>query len=490
VQAQRQSQPVETAAPAAAARIPLVVDLDGTLIKTDLLIEGALRLLRRQPLAIFAMLGWLLSGGKARLKAEVAARAAVDPATLPYQTEFIAFLRRRREAGQPLILATAADGAAARPVAAHLGLFDEVLASDGKVNLDGARKRQRLVDRFGEKGFDYAANAAVDLAIWSSARAGIVVNPMPGVATGAAKVTEVTARLDDRPPAIASHLRALRPQQWLKNLLVFVPLVTSHLVTDPQQIVAALLAFIAFGLAASAVYVLNDLLDLPEDRLHLRKRSRVFAAGDVSAVNGIVMLPVLLGLAVVAALPIPPAFLLVLALYLVVTTAYSFVLKRIVLIDVFTLAGLYTLRVIAGAAAIGLWPSFWLLAFSMFIFLSLAMLKRFTELLGLREAGAEAAPGRGYRTADLGLVAALGGAAGFLSVLVLALYVNSPAVLPLYSRPDALWLLCPLLLYWVSRAWLVAHRGDMHDDPIVFAVRDRGSRAVAIVMALVILLAF
>ncbi|MBM3547587.1 MAG: UbiA family prenyltransferase [Alphaproteobacteria bacterium] len=471
-------------------QIPLVVDLDGTLIKTDLLVEGALRLIRRQPLTIFAMLGWLVSGGKARLKAEVAARVAIDPATLPYQKEFVALLHQRREAGQKLILATAADGAAAKPVAAYIGLFDDVLASDGRVNLDGTRKRRRLVERFGEKGFDYAGNGTADLAVWPSARAGIVVNPMPGVAAGAAKATEVTARLDDRPPAVASHLKALRPQQWLKNLLVFVPLVTSHLVTDPHQILSAILAFIAFGLTASAVYVLNDLLDLPEDRLHPRKRLRVFAAGDVSAVNGIVMLPILLGLAVAVSLPLSPAFLVVLALYLVVTTTYSFVLKRIVLVDVFTLAGLYTLRVIAGSAAIGLWPSFWLLAFSMFIFLSLAMLKRFTELLGLREAGAAAAPGRGYRTDDLGLLAALGGGAGFLSVLVLALYVNSPAVLPLYARPDALWLLCPVLLYWVSRAWLVAHRGDMHDDPVVYAVRDRVSRAVAIVMALIILLAF
>jgi len=474
----------------AASRIPLAVDLDGTLIKTDLLVEGALRLVRRQPFSIFTMLGWLVSGGKARLKAEVAARTGIDPATLPYQAEFLAFLRRRREAGQPLVLATAADGAAAKPVAAHLGLFDEVIASDGNTNLDGAAKRRRLVERFGEKGFDYAGNGSVDLAVWPSARSAVVVNPTYGVAAGAARAAQVSARFDDRRDTVANHLRALRPQQWLKNLLVFVPLVTSHLVTEPEHILAALLAFVAFGLAASAVYVVNDLLDLPEDRLHPRKRSRAFAAGDVPAVNGIVMLPVLLGIAIGVSLPLPPAFLAVLVLYLAVTTAYSFALKRIVLVDVFALAGLYTLRVIAGSAAIGLWPSFWLLAFSMFIFLSLAMLKRFTELFGLRETGAEATPGRGYRTGDLGLVAALGAAAGFLSVLVLALYVNSPAVLPLYSRPDALWLFCPLLLYWVSRAWLVAHRGDMHDDPIVFAVRDRVSRAVAIAMALVILLAF
>lgn len=469
---------------------PLVVDLDGTLIKTDLLVEGALVLLRRRPLAALDMLSWLAAGGKARLKAEVARQAPIDPATLPYNQPLLAFLKERKAAGQPLVLATASDREAARPIAAHLGLFDEILASDGVTNLKADSKRVRLVERFGEKGFDYAGNDQADLAVWPSARAAVVVNPEPGVAGKVDGVTEVAARFDDRPDAIRSHLEALRPQQWLKNLLVFVPLVTSHAVLDPRQILLSLLAFIAFGLSASAVYVINDLLDLADDRRHPRKRRRVFAAGNVPALNGIVMAPLLLAAAAAIAFAVSPAFIAVLATYVVVTTAYSFVLKRLVLVDVFTLAGLYTLRLIGGSAALGLWPSFWLLAFSMFIFLSLAMLKRYTELLGVREAGAASAPGRGYRTGDLDLLAALGGGAGYLSVLVLALYVNSPAVLPLYSRPDALWLLCPLLLYWVSRAWLVAHRGNMHDDPIVFAVKDRVSRAVAVAMAVVILLAF
>ncbi len=472
------------------APLPLVVDLDGTLIKTDLLVEGALVLLRRRPLAVFDMVSWLSGGGKARLKAEVAREAAIDPATLPYNEPLLTFLKERKAAGQPLVLATASDCEAAQPVADHVGLFDEILASDGATNLSADAKRERLVERFGEKGFDYAANGRADLAVWPSARAAVVVNPDPGVAGKVEALTNVAARFDDRPDSLKSHLKALRPQQWLKNLLVFVPLVTSHALVDPSQVLLAVLAFIAFGICASAIYVVNDLLDLADDRRHPRKRRRVFAAGNVPAVNGIVMAPMLLAVAGAIALAVSPAFVAVLATYVVVTTAYSFALKRLVLIDVFTLAGLYTLRLIGGSAALGLWPSFWLLAFSMFIFLSLAMLKRYTELLGVRETGASAAPGRGYRTDDLGLLAALGGGAGYLSVLVLALYVNSPAVLSLYGRPDALWLLCPLLLYWVSRAWLVAHRGIMHDDPIVFAVKDRVSRAVALAMAVVILLAF
>ncbi len=475
---------------AASSQPPLVVDLDGTLIKTDLLVEGALVLLRQRPLAAFDMLSWLATGGKAQLKAEVARRALIDPATLPYNEAFIAFLKERKAAGQPLVLATASDQEAAIPVAGHLGLFDEVLASDGATNLKADAKRVRLVERFGEKGFDYAGNDQADLSVWPSARSAVIVNPGPGIAGKAGMLSDVAARFDDRPAVIRSHLKALRPQQWLKNLLVFVPLVTSHAVLDPGQILLAVLAFVAFGLCASAIYVVNDLLDLADDRRHPRKRLRVFAAGNVPALNGIVMAPLLLGAALAVALAVSPAFVGVLAVYVVVTTAYSFGLKRLVLVDVFTLAGLYTLRLIGGSAALGLWPSFWLLAFSMFIFLSLALLKRYTELLGVREAGEEAAPGRGYRTGDLDLLSALGGGAGYLSVLVLALYVNSPAVQPHYARPDALWFLCPLLLYWVSRAWLVAHRGNMHDDPIVFAVKDRVSRAVALAMAVVILIAF
>jgi 4-hydroxybenzoate polyprenyltransferase/phosphoserine phosphatase len=472
------------------ASFPLAVDLDGTLIKTDLLVEGALALLRHRPLLLFAMLAWLISGGKAHLKREVARRVVLDPETLPYHAEFLAFLRQQASAGRTLVLATAADEQAAAPVVRHLGLFSEVLASDGAVNLEAERKRARLVERFGEKGFDYAANGRVDLAIWPSARAAVVVNPSPGVERGLVGKVEVEARFDDRPRKLAGHLRALRPQQWLKNLLVFVPLVTSHAVVEAAQILNASLAFLAFCLCASAVYVVNDLLDLADDRRHPRKRRRPFAAGDVPPIHGAVMAPLLVAAAVAVSLLLPPVFLAALALYVAVTTAYSFWLKRIVLLDVFTLAGLYTLRLIAGSAALALWPSFWLLAFSMFIFLSLALLKRYTELRALNESGTAAAPGRGYRIGDLEVLTSLGGSAGFLSVLVLALYVNSPAVLPLYSRPDALWFLCPLLLYWVSRVWLVAHRGDMHDDPIVYAVKDRVSRLVVLAMAIVIAIAF
>lgn len=468
---------------------PLVVDLDGTLIKTDLLAEGALQLLRRRPLAVFDMLGWLASGGKARLKAEIARRAEIDPATLPYNTALLALLAERKATGQSLILATASDDGAAAPVAKHLGLFDEVLASDGTHNLKGEAKRARLVERFGAQGFDYAGNDHADVAVWSSARSAVVVNPAPGVAAQAEKVARIETRIDDRGNTIAAHLQALRPQQWLKNLLVFIPLVTSHAASEAWHVLPVLLAFVAFGLCASAVYVLNDLMDLADDRRHPRKRFRVFAAGEAPIVNGMVMAPLLFAAAIALAVAVSPYFVAVLVTYAAVTTTYSLTLKRVVLVDVFTLAGLYTLRLIGGAAALGLWPSFWLLAFSMFIFLSLALLKRYTELLGWREAGEDAAPGRGYRTGDLHLLASFGGSAGYLSVLVLALYVNSPTVQSLYLRPDALWFLCPLLLYWVTRAWLVAHRGDMNDDPVVFAVKDRVSRAVAIAMAAVVLVA-
>jgi 4-hydroxybenzoate polyprenyltransferase/phosphoserine phosphatase len=469
--------------------VPLVVDLDGTLVKTDLLIEGILWLLRRHPLALVDAIRWLLAGGKARLKAEVAQRAPLDPATLPYHAGLLESLRRRKREGQPLVLATAADRRAATAVADHLGLFNEVLASDGTINLDGRRKRDLLIQRFGNGGFDYAGNARPDLAIWPAARQAILVNPDPGVAPRAARVANVSERFEDR-RSVVVYLRALRPQQWLKNLLVFVPLVTSHALLDPTRILPVVLAYFAFGFCASAAYVLNDLFDLADDRRHPHKRTRALAAGDVPAQHGLVLAPALFAVALILAQLVTPAFVAALLTYLAAATAYTIALKRVVLVDVCTLAGLYTLRLIAGSAALELWPSSWLLAFSMFFFLSLALLKRFTELIRLREEGQESAPGREYRKNDLELLAALGGAAGYTSVLVLALYVDSPAIQPHYSRPYVLWFLCPLLLFWVSRAWLVAHRGNMHDDPVAFAVRDRVSYAVAVTMALVVIVAF
>lgn len=466
------------------ANVPLCVDLDGTLIRTDLLLESALDLLHRNPLYLFAFVAWLLRG-KAHLKSEIAKRARIDVETLPYDPRVIELLRS--EAVQrPLVLCTAADSRLAEAVAGHVGGFDSVLASDGRRNLSGRNKAQILVSLFGERGFDYVGNGRKDLAVWRHARGAIVVNASKILAARVAQVCEVSTVLSRERAGWRGWLQALRAHQWLKNLLIFLPLLVAHRVFDPHALTRVAAAFLIFGVCASSVYLLNDLLDLRADRRHRRKRARPFASGALPLRAGILLAPLLILCAFAAALALSRWFALVLLIYYVLTLGYSFWLKRIVMLDVLVLAGLYTIRILAGAAAIPAGLSFWLLAFSMFLFLSLAMLKRYTELHAIRESSRERAQGRGYGVEDLALVQSLGGASGYLSVLVLALYINSSASLALYRHPQVLWLLCPLLLYWVSRVWIVAHRGTMHDDPVIFAVVDPVSRGLLVLAALII----
>lgn len=465
---------------------PLCVDLDGTLLRSDLLLESTLALLARRPWLAFALPWWLLRG-KAHLKQAIARRASVDPATLPYDPRVLEALEAAGREGRRRVLCTASDRALAAPVAAHLGCFEEVLASDGTTNLGGRAKARALVERFGERGFDYAGNAPVDLAVWARARRALVVNAGRGLARRAAGACEVEAHWPAEAAGPSAWFRALRLHQWLKNLLVFVPLLASHRVLEPSALLAAGLAFVAFGLCASGVYLLNDLLDLEADRQHPRKRLRPFAAGRLPLLHGIALAPALALAGLALAWWVSPPFAAVLASYYALTLAYSLRLKRAPMLDVLVLAALYTVRIIGGAVAIASALSFWLLAFSMFIFLSLAMLKRYTELAAMAGDGRTRAAGRGYTTDDLPLVQSLGGAAGYLAVLVLALYINSPESQVLYARPEVLWLLCPLLLFWIGRSWLVAHRGGMHDDPVVFAATDRVSQGVAALCGLVAL---
>jgi 4-hydroxybenzoate polyprenyltransferase len=389
-----------------------------------------------------------------------------------------------------IVLCTATDTSVAERVAAHVGLFDEVIASDGRINAKGEAKAALLVARFGERGFDYVGNESVDLAVWKRARRAIVVSPDAGLAECARSVSEVE-RVFDQPQRglIATWARALRMHQWVKNVLLFVPLLAAHRFADLPAWGAAALAFLAFSLCASAVYLLNDLLDLPADRHHPRKRHRPLAAGTLPLLQGLIAIPLLLLLAAALAMLLPAAFGISLACYFAITLAYSLYLKRIAVADTMTLAALYTLRIIAGAFALGPMLSFWLLAFSMFLFLSLAMIKRHAELTVMRSEGRGAAAGRGYVVDDLAMIATLGGASGYLSVLVLALYINSEASQKLYAQPVLLWLLCPLLLYWISRAWMITHRGAMHDDPIVFAFRDRTSLLIGALGLAVVLVA-
>lgn len=445
--------------------VPLCVDLDGTLVKSNVLIESLVGALKHRPLLAFALPFWL-ARGRAVLKRELAERSVIDVARLPYDARLLADLRRERLAGRAIWLTTAADEKLAQQVANHLGLFDGVIASDGRENLKGEAKARELARRFGEKGFDYVGNDRHDIPVWNRAREKI--------------------RVDRRPHPWLGLARALRLHQWPKNLLVFVPLLTSHRLFEHNALVIGLHAFLAFSLTASAVYLANDLIDLEDDRRHPRKRARPVAAGEVPIETAIALIPVLVVAAAIVAVHLTPDFVALLGAYVAANLLYSLGLKRVALVDVFVLAALYTVRILAGAAAAAVPVSHWLLAFSLFVFLSLAFAKRFVEVSGVAARAETAVGGRGYLARDGPLVGMLGTSAGYLSVLVFALYITSREVVVLYKSPAILWFAVPLLLYWISRVWLLAQRGELHDDPVVFALRDMQSYVVGAAMLAVI----
>lgn len=455
---------------------PLVVDLDGTLLNSDMLVESGVAFLRKHPLQFYRPLIWLLTGGKAHLKTRIAARAAVDISLLPFNESVLEWLRDEKAQGRSIVLATASHQSYAEQIGAHLGLFDRVLGTDGTTNLTAANKRAALVEQYGEGGFDYAGNSHDDLPVWTAAAAAIVVNPEAGVERRAQAEANVVRVIDDRPGVVRAWIRVLRLHQWLKNLLIFVPLFAAHQFTDLALLGDAVLAFLLFSLCASGGYLLNDLLDLEQDRRHTIKRLRPFAAGTIPVTHGLVAFPLLIAAAFgVSWLLLPLSFTAMLGAYFLATLVYSMAIKRIVVADVIVLAALYTMRIIAGTFACGLQLTFWMLAFPMFIFLSLALVKRYAELHRARVEGKTGrTAGRGYYPEDLPIIASLGAASGYLSVMVLALYIQEQSV-QLYRHPQFIWLACPILLFWVSRTWVLTHRGLMKDDPVVFAVTDRVS---------------
>jgi len=469
----------------------LVVDLDGTLVRTDLLVECASQYLIQYPFQFFKPLMWWLQG-KTKLKAELAQFSQIDVSALPYNLELLNWLRSEKQGGRRLVLATASHRLLAEQVAQHLQLFDEVLATEGDTNLKSDAKAQALVDRFGEEEFDYVGNDWPDVQVWARAHTAYVVDA-PATLLAQAKTQGPVGQVfrSDMPSKLMSMLKAMRLHQWMKNILVFVPLMAAHQYVDGERDLLAMMAFVVFSLTASSVYLLNDMVDVQDDRHHQRKRNRPFASGALSLVVGWVAWPFLLCLAIaLSTCYMPVLFSVTLAAYFGLTLAYSLYLKQLAVVDVLTLAALYTLRIIAGAVAIDVPLSFWLLLFSMFIFLSLALIKRYSELKSARDTG-KVGPlrGRGYEPDDLELVSSLGGSAGFIAVLVLALYIQDGQAAHLYAQPQLIWLVCPVMLFWISRAWLIAHRGRMHDDPIVFAIKDKTSWAVVAFMLGVMTLA-
>lgn len=466
---------------------PLVVDLDGTLIRTDLLIETGLGTLGEKPREIIPAMRALMQG-KAALKGFFAGHVTIDPKTLPYDDGVIALMREAHAKGRRVIIATAADRRLAEPIAAHLGIVHEVLASENGVNLSRSVKGDALVARFGKGGFDYIGNSKDDLPIWSLARKAYVAGGNKRIAARARAIDGTCTVLPTTGTMARALLKAMRPTQWVKNVLVFVPLLTAHQFTL-EALFACMAAFFAFSLVASGVYLLNDLVDVASDRAHPIKRRRPFAAGTLAPQVGLVMIPLLWAAGLGVSALVSPFLTLVVILYAIATTLYSFSIKRKMLIDVVWLSGLYTVRIYGGAAATGVVISEWLLTFSIFIFTALALVKRYSELATRLDAGLEDPSNRNYRRADLPVVAALAASSAMASIVIIALYVASPEVKQLYTRPELLWFMCPVLLYWGARLVMMSHRRHIDGDPIVFALKDHVSWITGAALGAIILAA-
>ena len=452
----------------------LVVDLDGTLLKSDMLFESFWSAFSRDwriPFTSFAA----LSGGRAALKRHLAAASQVDSTTLPFDEDVISYVRTQRAQGTRTALVTASDQAFAESIAEHLDIFDEVHGSDGSNNLKGKAKADFLNERYGKGAFAYMGDSAADLHVWSDANKVITVNAPQGVLRKADAIGKPSEHLVTTSNSLMPYVKALRPHQWLKNVLIFLPMLAGHAL-NWETFFLSFLAFIAFSLIASSVYVLNDLLDLNVDRAHPRKCRRPFASGAIPIAHGFFMAFGLILMGSLVAVSLGWACFLALCVYFTLTLAYSLNLKRRIVIDICVLAGLYTMRIITGGYATGIPLSVWLLAFSIFFFFSLAAVKRQAELVDMVERNELKAKGRGYHVEDLPIISMMALGSGYVSVLVMALYVNSPAVLELYPNPAALWGICCTLLYWLTRMVFVTHRGYMYDDPVLYAAKDRISR--------------
>ncbi len=467
---------------------PLCVDLDGTLVKNDTLVDSLLVMVRTHSQALLSVPGWILKG-KATLKREVTERVELDAAHLPYNKPVLAYLEQQKSLGRSLFLATGADRVLAERVARHLGIFDGVLASDGATNLTGHNKLASFERRFGAGGFDYIGNARPDVPLLTHAHTPMVANPDCALRRAIRDRRFAPQQVFlDRASPIQALRRAMRVHQWAKNVLIFVPLLLAHALRL-GTVLQAVAAFVCFSLCASSTYIVNDLLDIEADRRHPRKRRRPFAAGDLQAKTGILLSAALLAASLTIAALLSGAFLAYLLLYLVSTLSYSLYLKRIVLVDVVLLSGLYTLRLLAGAAATSIPISPWLAGFSVFLFLSLAMVKRFAELQNIRAAGQVPSNGRGYLLSDIEQMRSFGTASAYASVVVFSLYISGGDVTSLYPHPQRMWLITPIMILWISRVWLLASRGELDEDPVIFAVTDRMSLLLGSIAVLVLFLA-
>lgn len=450
---------------------PLFVDLDGTYTKTDLLLESFLIAFKHNPLVLLSCIIWLIKG-KENLKYKLSELAEVDVNTLPLNQEFLSYLKEEKRNGRKIYLATASTEKFAKKIVANSAIFDSYISSCDKINLKGKNKLKRIREISEE--FSYAGNDSVDFEIFKVANESLLVNPSSSAIRKARKFS-IDRVFDLKKNNVKVWLKQLRVHQWMKNLLIFVPLLVSGSFVDLNNIVEVLYAFLAFSFLASATYILNDLLDLESDRGHARKKNRPLASGAISIENGIVVGGIFFLLSTLISIFLGTEFLLVLASYLCLTLFYSFKVKQYVGMDVVCLAVLYTVRIFAGAAAIDVIVSFWLFAFSIFIFLSLALVKRCSEIQSMETDGKERAKGRDYTVEDYAVLISFGSSSAMLAVLMFCFYINNNVLTNQYQQPDVLWLIVPALCYWLMRMWIKTHRGEMHDDPIIYSLRDKGS---------------
>lgn len=458
---------------------PLVVDLDGTLIKTDMLYESASLYLLNRPLHIIRFVISII----ARLtntKYTLAQFFDKDVGLLPYNNEVLGWLSSEKQ-NRLIVLATATHEILAERIARHTGLFDSVIATNNDINMKGVHKSEILVRKYGSRGFDYIGNSYDDLYVWAQAEKSYYVGSSPDLIR---KIKDVST-LDNvfsngKNRIIKSTVKLLRVHQWVKNILIAIPLLTAHRLLHMDLWVDVIVAIIAFSFTASSVYVLNDISDLWADRNHPKKMMRPLAVADISLIQGWIYCPLLLIAGyLIAYLNLPHAFLATLTAYYTITILYTFKIKKILILDVITLSILYTLRIVAGACVISSSLSFWLLGFSFFIFCSLAFIKRASEIILIgKHTLAATISGRAYSAQDLTIITIMGCSTGYISVLLLSLYVQDPNSHLLYKNPDFIMIACPAMFYWISRIWMLTYRGYMHEDPIVFSLKDPVSWAV------------
>jgi 4-hydroxybenzoate polyprenyltransferase/phosphoserine phosphatase len=469
--------------------VPLVVDLDGTLTVSDTLYEGFAQLLFGAPLSALATLTHLRHG-IAALKREIARRSPLNVADLPYRHDLVELINREKLRGRPVHLVTAADQSTADAVARELGLFASAIGSDGITNIKGEKKLARLRERFPD-GFIYAGDSPADLPVFRAARGVILCDAGASTTAAVAKSgTPVLATLNRSAGEWRHWMRAFRVHQWSKNLLLFVPMFVGHAYGDPAVLGRTAIAFAILCALSSATYVLNDLADLHADRQHATKRLRPFASGDLKVLRGLIVAPTMIAAAMACALILSPSFALTLLAYLLLTSAYSLGLKRVALLDVFIIGILFSLRILMGTAVANMDHSPWLLSFSLAFFISLALAKRHGEVMRAARVDADEIAGRGYRGNDWPVTLSFGIGIALVSVVIMLLYMtNDAAPSGFYRHSGWLYANPALLTVWLMRIWLLSNRMLLHEDPVVFALRDRASLVLGLAVSIAFYLA-